>query len=76
MADTEITFSYKGRQISGLLSPVFGSGEESGSIYHLMVDNFYWGRLRKISGKWLFDPTPKTGDLVELADYFGSCVRD
>jgi hypothetical protein len=64
----QVIFSLKGKDRLGFLEPITGSSEE---CWHLMVDNFYWGRLRNVTGKWVFDPTPKTEELKDMADYFG-----
>lgn len=52
-------------------------GRGSKSVYHLSVNSFYWGRLRWsefVGQGWVFDPTPKTQDLVSLAEFFGDLV--
>jgi hypothetical protein len=48
---------------------VLGAGQNH---WHLMVDNFYWGRLRRVGDEWYFDENkPRIGHLV---DYFVAVV--
>jgi hypothetical protein len=45
---------------------------EYGNVWHLNDSKcFYLGRLRQANGKWVFDATPKTQELAEMADFFG-----
>ena len=67
-----ITFENKGKNYSGHFSKVMGACHTS--TYHLAdLKNFYLGRLRysEFSNGWVFDATPKTPELKELADFFG-----
>jgi len=66
-----ITFDHQGKHYKGQLVPVMGAG--SSNEFHLMIDNYYCGRLR-YSDRWVFDPTPKTDSFVELTEYFGEYV--
>ena len=75
MDEIPITFEYRLVKYKCHLSKVSGSGDTS--TFHLTDDkNFYNGRLRwsDFLKSWVFDPTPKTKDLAELADYFGDVV--
>jgi hypothetical protein len=63
MPAISITFEHKGKSHSGKVVPVMGAGELT--IYHLMVDNYYWGRLRMSNGKWVFD-TVKVPELTGM----------
>ena len=47
-----ISFEHKGKKYSGEFSSVAGAG--SNQLWHLMIDNFYYGRLR-YSDRWVFD---------------------
>jgi len=38
-----ITFQFKGKEYSGYFSKVAGAG--SSSMFHLMVDGYYFGQL-------------------------------
>lgn len=52
-------------------------GAGTSSTFHLHDDkNFYCGCLRwsDFENEWVFDPTPKSQDLAELADFFGDIV--
>lgn len=68
-----VTFTHEGKEYSGTLDQVQGVGATS--VYHLMIDRFYWGRLRRYNESWVFDPTPKDEWLKGFADYFGECVE-
>ena len=70
-----IRFKYKGKEYTGELSKVSGAGDTG--VYHLMVDNYYWGRLRfsSFEKKWIFDITPKTEGMEVLADWMGKKVE-
>ena len=65
--EVPIKFEHEGRQYKGSFSEVSGGGAKT---WHLMVDNYYNGRLRHTDTGWVFDPTPKTESMAELADYF------
>ena len=72
-----ITFNHEGAQYKASFSKIMGAGDTS--TYHLMdLQNFYFGRLRypEFSKGWVFDPTPKTGELKELADFFGDYITN
>lgn len=65
MADKiPITFEYAGEQFSGSLDAVFGAG---GNTWYLMINKFYYGRLRINERGWFFDGK----HFNELADFFG-----
>jgi hypothetical protein len=38
-----IPFQFDGKQLMGTLEAVCGAGAQ---VYHLMVNRYYWGRLR------------------------------
>jgi hypothetical protein len=65
-----ITFTYLSTTYHGFLSPVHGAGQKT---WHLYVDKYYWGMLRLVKDKWVFDSNHKEG-ISELADYFGQVV--
>jgi hypothetical protein len=52
MDKISVTFKLDGKEYSGTLDHVAGAGN---SVWHLMVDEFYWGRLRLSNGQWFFD---------------------
>jgi len=67
--DIPVTFEYEGKQYSGYFSEVLGVGRDH---WHLMVDKFYWGRLRRVGDQWFFDENkPRIGHLV---DYFAEVI--
>ena len=75
MEDIPVTFECNGKSFSGQLAQVAGAG--GNAVFHLMDNkNFYCGRLRysDFIKDWVFDPTPKTKDLEQQADYFGDVV--
>ena len=75
MENIPVTFERDGNPYSGQLAQVAGAG--GNSVFHLMDSkNFYCGRLRysDFVKDWVFDPTPKTKELEQQADYFGDVV--
>lgn len=74
MDKMRVTFELNAKSYSGFFSKVSGSG--STATFHLIVDGFYWGRLRfsELNNSWCFDPTPKTKGLEKLADEFGDFI--
>jgi hypothetical protein len=59
-----IEFEHKGKRYSGSLDAICGAG---GNTWYLMINNYYYGRLRVNERGWFFD-----GNMFnELADYFG-----
>jgi hypothetical protein len=64
-----VTFTYQGKTYSGHLSQVHGSGQR---LWHLMVNNFYWGNLTYVNG-WVFHSNSKP-ELSALADHFGDYI--
>ena len=68
-----ITFEHVGQQYSGHFGIVMGGGHTS--TFHLMDNkNYYLGRLRMYNDEFVFDPTPKTKELSQLADFFGDYI--
>ena len=73
MDEIPISFEHKDKKYKGHFSKVAGPGGTG--VWHLTDDNnYYLGKLRKVLDKWVFDPTPKTLELQELAEYFGGVV--
>ena len=73
METIPISFEHQGKHYAGHFNKVMGAGDTS--TYHLMDDkNFYLGRLRIANDQWIFDATPKTLELKELADFFGDYI--
>lgn len=60
------TFTYQGKTYKGFLHPVHGAGI---NVWHLMIDNFYYGRLRYHEG-WVFDSVKMEG----IAETLGEIV--
>ena len=52
-----------------MFQSVYGAGA---GVWHLMIDDYYYGRLRMTDGRWFFDGN-KHG-MEDLADYFGDYV--
>lgn len=66
-----VTFTRGEKEIHGTLEQVTGSGVQ---MYHLMVNNFFWGTLRHVSGEqWVFNSN-KPG-MEEYAQHFGNIVQ-
>lgn len=51
----DITFEFEGKKYSGSLHQVSGAG--SSAMFHLMINKYYWGRLRfsDFTGDWVFE---------------------
>jgi hypothetical protein len=66
----QIMFTYNCKEFTGELSQVQGAGNTS--VYHLMIDQYYKGRLRlsAYDNRWVFD-----GEFSELADGFGLLLQ-
>lgn len=68
-----VTFEHDGKTYSGYFSQVQGGG--STAVFHLMIDKFYWGRLRlSADNEWVFDPTPHDPWLADYAAEFGFLI--
>lgn len=67
-----ITFEFEGKTYSGFFQSVMGAG--SSAMFHLMIDNFYFGRLRfsDFTNDWVFDGN-KPG-MEKMAAEFGYWV--
>lgn len=74
MDNMPITFEFNGKNYAGFFSKVSGAG--STATFHLMVERFYWGRLRfsDFNNSWCFHPTPKTEGLEKLSNEFGDFI--
>lgn len=72
MTDVPVTFTHEGKGYSGTLGYVLGMGEHA---WHLEINGFYWGRLRRPNGQWVFDPTSKDPWLKDYAEMFGKLVE-
>ena len=72
MGKVPITFEHEGQHYSGTLDSVQGTG--ASLTWHLTIDKYYWGQLRRYNESWVFDPTPKNESMAQLADYFGEQV--
>lgn len=74
MDKIHVKFEFEGKTYAGFFTNVHGGG--STAIFHLSVNDFYWGRLRysDVTDSWCFDQTPKTKGLEKLADEFGELI--
>jgi hypothetical protein len=67
MDHVTINFEHYGKKYTCNFSAVYGAGQ---NVWHLMDDkNFYLGTLRMNKDRWVFDATPNTQELSELANY-------
>lgn len=64
-----VIFPHNGKEMKGYLHAVAGAG---GGVWHLMVDNYYWGRLRQVGDSWAFDISKE--EVAHLVDYFAAVV--
>jgi len=67
-----VSFQFKGKQYNGILSPVHGGGAH---VYHLMINKFYYGRLRYVKNEWVFDTNDESKGWESLADLFGDAIE-
>lgn len=71
MDKVAISFIFRENEYKGELQKV--AGANSSSTWHLMIDNFFCGRLCK-ADKWVFDSTPKTKKFEHMAEHFGRYI--
>lgn len=71
MADIPVSFDYKGKHYSGFLSEVTGGG---GSVWHLMINRFYWGQLHYYPSRDEFRFTSQTREFEDISDFFGEVI--
>lgn len=71
MSHIPVTFDHEGKTYTGTLDKVNGAGDNS--MYHLTVDNYHWGQLWKVNGKWRH-AHPKL-NLDHLVEYFGKMIE-
>jgi hypothetical protein len=64
-----VAFKLGGKEYSGTLDEVAGAGAD---VWHLMVDSYYWGRLRKAGEVWYFDESKPA--VSHLVDHFAAVV--
>lgn len=64
-----VSFQYNGKRYLGTLDEVAGAGA---GMWQLMVDGYYWGRLRKVKDEWFFDESK--WQVGGLKDYFAAVV--
>jgi hypothetical protein len=69
--EIQVSFDFKGKHYDGHLSAVHGGGVHH---YHLMIENYYYGRLRFLEGEWVFDTNRGSAGWETLADFFGNAV--
>lgn len=69
MVKIPVSFTLNDTQYTGTLDEVAGAG---GNVWHLMVNGYYCGRLRKTADAWYFDENKFGGG--ELVDYFAQVV--
>ncbi len=72
MRTIPVTFDFEGKEYTGFLSAVSGSG---GDVYHLMINNRYMGQLiRTELYGWQFHS--QSGKGKDLSEYFGKVVDE
>jgi hypothetical protein len=70
MRHIPVEFEFDGALHAGVLAKISGSGDTN--TYHLYVNNYYWGQLWKVNGKWKH-AHPKI-NLDHLAEEFGKFI--
>lgn len=71
MQKIPIAFTHESKEYTGTFDEVQGAGAKT---WHLTIESYYSGRLRHTETGWVFDPTPKTQSMAELAEFFGEHV--
>jgi hypothetical protein len=71
MLEIPVEFEHEGKEYNGTLESVFGAG--ASDVYDLMINKYYFGRLRKYQDQWVFDPA-KEEWLKSYAEYFGNMI--
>ena len=62
-----VSFERNNRFYRGSLSPVCGAGAQANDTYYLMIDQYFYGKLRRTGSGWVFDNNYGWNDLaVEL----------
>jgi hypothetical protein len=64
-----VTFTYQGTEYKGTLDEVAGAGANT---WHLMVNGYYWGRLRRAGDSWIFDDNKH--QVGVLVDHFAATL--
>jgi hypothetical protein len=65
----QVSFTWHNKEYNGELRPVSGAG----TIYHLIVKNYYQGQLIRTAGGWQFS-TQIQDYIPELAILFGNVL--
>jgi hypothetical protein len=64
-----ISFELQGKQYVGTLDEISGAG---GGVWHLMVERYYWGRLRLVNDEWYLDES--SSEIQLRLDYFVAVI--
>lgn len=64
-----VSFELEGLKYVGTLDEVAGAGAD---VWHLLVQGYYWGRLRKANDQWYFDESNRK--VAHLVDHFAAVV--
>lgn len=59
-----VSFEREERFYRGSLSPVSGAASYSSDSYHLMINGYYYGHLRRTATGWAFDNCWNWDDLA------------
>jgi hypothetical protein len=72
MEKIPVEFNHQGNIVKGFLQAVCGAGA---SVWHLMVDGFYYGRLRIANDRWVLDTNKRSTGMEMLSEYLGRSVK-
>jgi hypothetical protein len=67
-----VAFTHQEKEFLGELQPVHGAGA---SVYHLMIDGYYYGRLRQANEKWVLDTNKKSVGMEVIAKDLAKFTR-
>lgn len=72
MLKIPITFTFRQKEYTGYFQQVSGGG--SSSLFHLIVDGYYWGQLFNTESGWRFYSNAYPEMTEMFSDHFGSVV--
>lgn len=71
MPKIPVTFIHEGKEYSGTLGEVSGA---AGKIWHLHVDDYYWGQLIFGESGFVFYAQNNTQAMLYLSEQFGEAI--
>lgn len=72
METIPVSFIYKGREYTGVLTQVSGAAS-AGGLWHLNVGGYHWGQVFIEQGRWVCYSNSKP-ELMEVAEDLGQVL--